>query len=99
MNNIVELFFKEGKQLGIVFMAGFVPGFNSSSYYTQACKNFVQYRTGIHMGGRLNEQRLFEFALPLTVQTQVLPDQIGYSIKKGSPYRLFIPKHERDTDD
>lgn len=99
MNNIVELFFKEGKQLGIVFMAGFVPGFNSSSYYTQACKNFVQYRTGIHMGGRLNEQRLFEFALPLTVQTQVLPDQIGYSVKKGSPYRLFIPKHERDTDD
>lgn len=99
MNNIVEVYFKEGKQLGIMFMAGFPSDFASASFYTQACRNFVQYRTGVHMGGRLNEQKLFDFTLPLSVQAQVLPDQIGYSIKKGMPYKVYIPQHERENND
>jgi S-DNA-T family DNA segregation ATPase FtsK/SpoIIIE len=99
MNKIVELFFKEGKQLGIMFIAGFTPEFASNNLYTQACRNFTLYKTGVHIGGRLNDQRIFEFSLPLAVQTQVLSDQIGYSMKKGVPYKLFIPQYEIEDND
>jgi hypothetical protein len=82
-----------------MFIAGFTPEFASNNLYTQACRNFTLYKTGVHIGGRLNDQRIFEFSLPLAVQTQVLSDQIGYSMKKGVPYKLFIPQYEIEDND
>lgn len=99
MNNIVELFFQEGKQLGVMFLAGFTPDFLSSSLYTLACKTFVHYKKGIHLGGQLNDQKLFEFTLPISVQTKSLPDNIGYTLVKNKPCRLYVPMHMGEEDD
>lgn len=95
MNKIVELFFQEGKQLGVMFMAGFLPNFLSTSLYTVACKTFISYKSGIHLGGQLNEQKLFEFTLPLSIQAQSLPENVGYTLIRNQAYRLYVPFHER----
>lgn len=95
MNNIVELFFKEGRQLGVMFVAGFAIDFSAGSFYTQACKTYTQYRTGVHIGGRLNDQRLFDFAMTLNEKAQILPDNVGHMMKNGAPYKVYIPVYER----
>ncbi len=95
MNNIVELFFKEGRQLGIMFAAGFAIDFSAGSFYTQACKTYTQYRTGVHIGGRLNDQRLFDFAMTLNEKAQILPDNVGHMMSNGAPCKVYIPIHER----
>lgn len=88
---ITELFFKEGKGLGIYFIAGIDTGNSASAVYTQAYKNFTNEKKGIHLGGQLNQQNLFQFQIPITKQLTRLDDNIGCFVEKETPYSVFIP--------
>lgn len=93
---ITELFFKEGKGLGIYFIAGMDAGNSASAVYTQAYKNFTNEKKGIHLGGQLNQQNLFQFQIPITKQLTRLEDNIGCLIEKEIPYSIFIPWNQRE---
>ena len=92
---ITELFFKEGKGLGIYFIAGMEIGKSASAPYTLAYKNFTALPKGIHLGGQLNMQKLFQFKLPVSQQSKRMADNIGCLMEDGKPYSIFIPWNKR----
>jgi S-DNA-T family DNA segregation ATPase FtsK/SpoIIIE len=57
---LVELFWKQGKGLGVYFIAGFEPNVYGSNQYREAYKLFVSHGTGIHLGGQLDKQKLID---------------------------------------
>ena len=48
-------------------------------------------KKGIHLGGQLNQQNLFQFQIPITKQLTRLDDNIGCFVEKETPYSVFIP--------
>lgn len=96
---ITELFFKEGKGLGIYFVAGLETGRYPSAEYTLAYKHFITDRQGIHLGGQLGSQKLFSFDLPVARLTMKLDSNIGCLIQNEKPYSVYIPWNSVDDKD
>ena len=95
---ITELFFREGRGLGIWFIAGMETGKSASAAYTLAYKNFTKQPRGICLGGQLNTQKLFQFSFPISLQAKRLEDNIGCLMENGRPIRVVVPwnrKRER----
>lgn len=88
---ITELFFKEGAGLGIWFIAGMEAGKSASAPYSLAYKYFTQAHRGIHMGGQLNMQKLFQFDLPVSAQTARWDDHMGCFMEEDRVYRVYVP--------
>ncbi len=99
MNPIVELFFREGKELGIVFVAGMPDSMEAATVYSAACKEYMRAKTGIHLGGVVKNQRLFEFNLPLSEHVKPLPMNIGYVAEKSKTHKIFVPLYEEERHD
>lgn len=88
---ITELFFKEGAGLGIWFIAGMEAGKSASAPYSLAYKYFTQAHRGIHMGGQLNMQKLFQFDLPVSAQTARWDDHLGCFMEEDETCRVYVP--------
>lgn len=88
---ITELFFREGKGLAIWFIAGIVSEKSVSAPYTLAYKYFVEDKKGIHLGGKLNSQKLFDCNLPIAKQTMRLEENIGCVMEKDKLRYIFVP--------
>jgi hypothetical protein len=89
--SIFELFFKQGEHRGILFFAYE----NSAEHYgvkaRPAGKYFLSYQQGIHFGGRLDQQKLFDFSMPLSKQMKVLDYNIGSYLKDEMFYQIYMP--------
>ncbi|MEF9916847.1 MAG: type VII secretion protein EssC [Lachnospiraceae bacterium] len=91
MSALVEMFLKEGMGRGIYMFAGYPVDMNSNLLYMAASKSFMGYKKGIHFGGQLNQQKLFELVLPMSQQMKHQPDNIGFCIQNGNPIQIYIP--------
>ena len=94
---ITELFFREGEGLGIWFIAGLVFEKYASAPYTLAYKHFTEKKKGIHMGGKLSMQKLFEFDLPISKQTMRLEENVGCLVENGEMYSIYVPWNHKKS--
>ena len=88
---IFELFFKQGSQYGILFVAYE----NSQDHYNCmgriAGKNFLSHKQGIHFGGKLDQQKIFDFNIPISKQMKALDLNIGSYLMNDEYYQIFMP--------
>ena len=88
---LFEAFFKQGSEMGILFVANV----SSSQYYNiqgqEAGKIFLSYQTGIHFGGHLDQQRLFEFQLRISEQMKARDYNVGCWIHNDMFEEVFMP--------
>ena len=95
MYTLVETFFKQGAGLGVYFIAGFGQEMNGKNFYTQSCKNFIMHRSGIHLGGMLDKQKLFDVSMPLSQMSKPTEHFMGYVPAQGGQ-NIFVP-HSEET--
>ncbi len=93
MYSITETFFKQGMGLGIYFIAGFDPEMYGQNFYSVACRNFISYKCGIHLGGCYDKQKLFDVSMPISQMSKPLDYFIGYTSEDGIGSSIFIPHH------
>lgn len=91
MHSITETFFKQGAGLGVYFIAGMDAAAYSQQFYSAACRNFTAYKSGIHMGGRFDKQKLFEVSMSMSQMAKPLDHYIGYTVSDDREFSVFIP--------
>lgn len=93
MYTLVETFFRQGAGLGVYFIAGCGQEINGKNFYTQSCKNFIMYKNGIHLGGCLDKQKLFDVSLPISQMSKPTEYFMGYAPIQGGQ-NIFVPHSE-----
>lgn len=88
---IYETFFKKGANYGITFMAYEETADHYNIAGRTAGKNFQAYKQGIHFGGRLDQQKLFDFTLPISKQMKVLDYNEGNYECNNQFYQIYMP--------
>lgn len=95
MYTLVETFFKQGAGLGVYFIAGFGQEINGKNFYTPSCKNFIMHRSGIHLGGCLDKQKLFDVSMSMSQMSKPADYFMGYAPIQGGQ-NIFVP-HSEET--
>lgn len=90
---LVELFFKQGKGLGVYFIAGFEPSVYSSNMFRDAYKLFTEHGTGIHLGGQLDKQKLFDIPFLSRESVKVLNITDGLTVVDDQLAGVFVPSN------
>ena len=88
---IYETFFKKGANYGITFMAYEEAADHYNIAGRTAGKNFQTYKQGIHFGGRLDQQKIFDFSLPISKQMKVLDYNEGNYERNNQFYQIYMP--------
>jgi S-DNA-T family DNA segregation ATPase FtsK/SpoIIIE len=88
---LVELFFKQGRGLGVYFIAGFEPNVYSSDMYREAYKLFAGYGTGVHLGGQLDKQKLFDIPFPSREDYKPRDPSEGITVVDDRFVNVYIP--------
>lgn len=88
---LFELFLKNGKDLGIIFVFMTYGEIPFSILGKNATKTILSYASGICIGGLLSNQKLFNFKMSLNDMTRRTPDNYGCTIEKNKTVNIFIP--------
>lgn len=88
---IFEVFFKKGSHMGIVFIAHEEISDHYNVMSKTAGKYFLSYKQGIHFGGKLDQQKLFDFAMPVSKQIKVLDYNVGTYMVQNEFYQIYVP--------
>ena len=94
LHPLVELFFRQGKGLGIYFFAGEGVSRGNDVASRSAYSAFMQWHTGIHFGGKLEQQKLFEFKMAYSKLTEALDFNVGCYLEKKKYKQVFMPTKE-----
>ena len=96
---IVESVLKNGGGMGVVFAAVMNRQFYTKSFFRQAAQIFASYKSGVHLGGHLDLQKIIESTLPLNEQTRQKPPEQGYALNRSRVQEVFIPPHRLREDE
>lgn len=91
---VVETLLTKGKGYGIHFIAGVDYMRKHEAKYLSACETFLQYHTGVHFGGKLDQQKLFECKLPYPKQIEILDFNVGSYLEKNELKQVLMPVKE-----
>ena len=91
MHTITETYFKNGLGMGIYFIAGFETAVYGQNYYQTACKNFVEYKQGIHLGGKYDKQKLVEVTMSMSQMSKPTDFFAGMTNYGGEELKIFVP--------
>lgn len=91
MHTITETYFKQGQGMGIYFIAGFETSVYGANYFQTACRNFTEYKQGIHLGGRYDKQKLIEVTMPMSQMIKPTDFFMGLTNYGGSELKIFVP--------
>ena len=91
MHTITETYFKNGLGMGIYFIAGFDAACYGNLFYQQACRNFIEYKQCIHLGGRFDKQKLVEVSMPMSQMSKPSEYFMGVTNHGGGEMKIFIP--------
>ncbi len=91
MHTIIETYFKNGIGMGIYFIAGFEAAVYGQNYYLTACKNFIEYKQGIHLGGRYDKQKLVEVSMTMSQMSKPTDFFTGITNYGGGELKIFVP--------
>lgn len=89
--SIMEEFLKRGKGHGIYFFGGMDPAVHYSIVGKTAGQRFLSYRTGIHLGGKLDQQKLYEFPMPLSKQMKPMDYNVGCYMEEEEYRQIYVP--------
>ncbi len=95
MYPLVELFFKMGAELGILFVAGVIGELPVKTLASKTVKTMLDMKTGICLGGLLNNQRIFNFDMSLNMQTKKQPDNVGFTVIDGHTVQVYVPENKK----
>ena len=99
LNNIVEETFRYGEKRGVTFIVGFGTDSYIDAIHSTACRNFLFNKTILHIGGHLDQQKLYSSSLPYNIQNRPLDLQTGYFFNGTTERQIFIPLSERGEND
>ena len=89
---IMELFIKQGAGLGIYFFAGFEQAvYTSGNFFKPLCKSFLEHGGAIHLGGKLDQQKLFPVQMSMSEQMKPREYTTGYIVEEDEVRVIFIP--------
>lgn len=91
---VIESVLQKGKGLGIYFFAAVDYTGIGSVKETRAYREYTRYQTGIHFGGRLDQQKLFECDIPYAKQLQVLNFNVGSYMDNRKLKQVWMPVKE-----
>ena len=97
--HILEETFRYGEKRGVSFIAGFGQDSYIDAVHSNACKTFLLNKTILHMGGCLEQQKMYSSSLPYNIQNKPLDMNVGYFFDGTSERRIFIPLSERREND
>lgn len=86
---LAELLLQKGKGFGIYFFGGFDSTGSRQAMNRPLCKLFTKEKQGIHLGGHLERQRLFEYQLPVSERVRPQPDNVGHMFPEET--KVWIP--------
>ena len=88
---IMELFIKQGSGLGIYFVGVLEQGDYYQVAATNFGKQFLSSREGLHLGGHLDQQKVFDFPYTLSQQMKGQDINIANQIVDGVCSEIYIP--------
>ncbi len=95
-----EIFLKNGKGFGITFIAVWNKALYSQNFTKPACQLFLESRTGMHLGGKLDSQKAIETNLSIAEQSKIRLPETGYALDSFKVHKVYIPPCElSDTKD
>lgn len=96
LKDMIEETFRYGEKRGVTFVAGFEPDSYIDAIHSTACRNFLLNKTIIHMGGHLDQQKLYSSSLPYNIQNKLLDMNIGYFFDGISERQIFVPLSDEE---
>lgn len=87
-----ETLLKNGKGFGIVFAAVWNKAIYQQNFARPACQLFAAYQTGVHLGGRLDAQRMIETGLSITELTKPRAPESGLALNAATVSEVYIPR-------
>ena len=90
---LIELFFKQGKELGCYFISRFEPSVYSAGMFRDAYKLFASHGCGIHTAGQLDKQKHID--MPFITRDQSMTQDTTEGVVQADEqlYSVFIPKN------
>lgn len=86
-----ERMLKDGKDFGITFVAVWNKNLYQQNFQKNACQQFLSYKTGVHVGGKLDSQRAFDVNLSFAEQSKQRPPEEGFALELSTVSEVFIP--------
>jgi len=93
MKGFVEQMVQKGDGHMIYVVACVAPGDMTGDHAgRKALRGFASWKTGVHLGGRLDDQRVFDFELPLAERARQLPPGQGHLAGYGQATRFVAAR-------
>lgn len=86
---LAEVLLQKGKGFGIYFFGGFDGSGSRQALNRPLFQLFMREKQGIHLGGHLERQRLFEYRLPVAERVRTQPENVGHLFPEET--RVWIP--------
>ena len=86
-----EKVLKTAADNGILMIAGADESLYLKMFNRRLCQLFVVSHRGIHLGGRVNKQSIFDFALPFELRSKPQEFNYGYTLDGTKTRKIFIP--------
>jgi S-DNA-T family DNA segregation ATPase FtsK/SpoIIIE len=98
MSGFFESIFNSGSSLNIHFVGVMLVTAVNERIYTNAIRNFIAWNSGILLGGKVIEQNVLEFDVPLYESSKKLPAGVGYTLSNGRAVKVKLPFIKEDTE-
>lgn len=91
MYNLMEVLLEKGRGYGIYFIAVWNKAIYSGNYLRPMCRRFSDCGCGVHLGGRLDAQKLIDTGLTLTEQVKPRAPGEGFAVDGMEVRQVFVP--------
>ncbi len=89
-----EAFLKNGKGFGVTFVAYWNKLLYSRNFAKPACQLFADARSGVHIGGKLDTQKVIETNMSITEQSKIRPPETGFALNGHKVSQVYFPPAE-----
>ena len=91
---IFETYLRDAGGLGVTFIAVLDEACYGQWYTKNAVQLLLAGKTGVHLGGRLDRQKLVRTELPLREQMKAAAPETGLAVEAGRVSAVYIPAHD-----
>jgi S-DNA-T family DNA segregation ATPase FtsK/SpoIIIE len=91
MSGFFEAIFNTGAGLNMYFIGSLLVTGINDRLYPAALKNYLSWYTGLYLGGKVSEQNIYDFDMPLSETFRKSPAGVGYTLVGGQTVKIRIP--------
>lgn len=90
MKQFLEQAVSVGKGYGVYFVAAISAEDMTGEYNTKRFfRSFISYKDGLHLGGNTDQQRIFDFDIPIFERSKRLPAGSGHRLSDGKTIKMI----------